>query len=280
MDFIHIGIIDIIDIFAIALLMYYLYKITRGTQAPNILTGIIVIYLLWLVVKALGMEMLSAILGHIIGVGVVALIVVFQPEIRRFLQLLGKTSRQRRSSLLGRLLYFRDDTPGDTSYLPHIVKACSDMSATKTGALIVIQRQMDLSAIVESGITLDAAITAPLLKNIFFKNSPLHDGAVIINNGRIAAAKCVLPSTQSNVPVSFGMRHRAALGTSETTDAAIVVVSEETGTISIARFGQIKMGVAPAALLEQLQQTIESDDEGPAGRRGAAGGATKQGPAV
>lgn len=262
MDFIQITVIDVIDIFAIATIMYYLYKITRGTQAPNILTGVLLIYLLWIVVKALNMEMLSAVLGHIIGVGVVALIVVFQPEIRRFLQMLGKRSSQRRNSFFGKLFDFKEARNTDLSYLPELIRACSNMSASKTGALIVIQQQFDLTLTIETGVAIDADISSQLLENIFFKNSPLHDGAVIITHGRIAAAKCVLPSTQSPVPVAFGMRHRAALGMSEASDAIIVVVSEETGGISVAQNGQIKKGIAPTALLDELQALLMPPAEG------------------
>ncbi len=266
MDFIRITIVDILDIFAIAVIMYYMYKITRGTQAPNILTGIILIYLLWIVVQALNMEMLSAVLGHIIGVGVVALIVVFQPEIRRFLQLLGKRSKQRRSSFFGKLFDFREEKHTDMGFLNPMVKACADMSASKTGALIVIQEYLDLGFITETGITLDANISSSLLKNIFFKNSPIHDGAVVINNGRIVAAKCVLPSTQNDVPISFGMRHRAALGVTEVSDAIVIVVSEETGAISLARNGKIKIGVPPDELYYELLTLMEiaSEEQGKA----------------
>lgn len=257
MDFIKITFIDVIDIFAIAVIMYYLYKLTRGTQAPSIFTGIIVIYLLWIIVRALNMEMLSAILGHIIGVGVIALIVVFQPEIRRFLQVLGKQSQQRRHSFFGKLFDFRDEKSADTAYLAPLAKACADMSASYTGALIVIQQQFDLAMITETGIMIDGNVSSALLKNIFFKNSPLHDGAVIIHNGRIVAAKCILPSTQSDVPVYFGMRHRAALGVSESTDALVVVVSEETGAISLARNGEIRSGIIPNSLLDELRSILD-----------------------
>jgi TIGR00159 family protein len=262
MDFIQIGIIDIIDIVAIATIMYYVYKFTRGTQAPNIFTGILLIYFLWIIVRALKMEMLSAVLGHIIGVGVVALIVVFQPEIRRFLQMLGRRSSQRRNTFLEKLFDFKDAPDTRLEYLPELVRACGDMSAGKVGALVVIQKQLDLTMIAETGIEVDARISASLLENIFFKNSPLHDGAVIINKERIRAAKCVLPSTQSSVPVSFGMRHRAALGMSEATDAAVVVVSEETGSISLAHAGQIKIGIAPAALAEEIRLAILPEESG------------------
>ena len=261
MDFIHINIIDIIDILVVALLMYYIYRIARGTPAPSILTGIMLIYVLWIVVKALNMEMLSAILGHIIGVGVIALIVVFQPEVRRFLQVLGSRSRQRRNSFWGRILVFREDRNDDLSYLPELVRACTDMSASKTGALIIVQQHMELNTIVETGIEVNADVSAALLENIFFKNSPLHDGAVVIGKARIVAAKCILPSTQNNVPVSFGMRHRAALGASEVTDAMVIVVSEETGAISIAQDGQIKCGIAPAALRDEIIAHLDVDKE-------------------
>ncbi len=253
MGFLDFTFWDLLDIFSVALIMYYVYKITRGTQAPNIITGILVIYLLWIVVQALNMEMLSAILGQIIGVGVIALIIVFQPEIRRFLQVLGNRSRQRQHSFLGKMFEFAgEDKKEDVSFLAPIIKACSDMSQSKTGALIVIQRETDLANIIETGIMVDAIVSSALVKNIFFKNSPLHDGAVVITDGRIAAAKCVLPSTQSEVPVSFGMRHRAALGISEYSDAIVLVVSEETGTISLANGGLIKCNIATTALQEEV----------------------------
>ncbi|MBE5033741.1 diadenylate cyclase CdaA [Gallalistipes aquisgranensis] len=252
MDFIQITVIDVIDIVVVATIMYYLYKVTKGTHTPSILTGILLIYLLWVVVKALNMELLSAILGHIIGVGVIALIVVFQPEIRRFLHLIGTRSNQHRDSFLGRLFDMHEYHNDHLEYVSPIVKACGDMSDTKTGALIVIQQKSDLSVIAETGISIDARISSSLLKNIFFKNSPLHDGAVIINDGRIVAAKCVLPSTQQEVPVSYGMRHRAALGVSEVCDALVVVVSEETGHISVARNGEMHSNLSTAQLQAEL----------------------------
>lgn len=252
MDFIQITVIDIIDIVVVATIMYYIYKVTKGTHTPSILMGILLIYLLWVVVKALNMELLSAILGHIIGVGVIALIVVFQPEIRRFLHLIGTRSSQHRNSFLGRLFDLHEYQNDHLEYVSPIVKACTDMSETKTGALIVIQQKSDLSVIAETGISIDARISSSLLKNIFFKNSPLHDGAVIINDGRIVAAKCVLPSTQQEVPVSYGMRHRAALGVSDVCDALVVVVSEETGHISVARNGEMHADLSPSQLRAEL----------------------------
>ena len=264
MGFIPIHLIDIIDILVVALIMYYVYKIARGTPAPSILVGILLIYVIWFIVRALKMEMLSEILGSIISVGVIALIVVFQPEIRRFLQVLGNRGLRRQNSFWNRIFFFKETKDNDYEYLTPLVRACIDMSASKTGVLILIQQHMELAAIAETGIPIDAKITASLLKNLFFKNSPLHDGAVIIKDARIEAAKCILPSTQSSVPVSFGMRHRAALGASEVTDAVVVVVSEETGAISLARNGQIKIGIAPASLKDELLAYMEEDKEGPA----------------
>ncbi len=259
MGFISFTFIDIIDIVVVALIMYYIYKIARGTPAPSILTGILLIYILWMVVDALQMQMLRAIMGHIIGVGVVALIVVFQPEIRRFLQMIGKRS-MRRKTFWSRLFSMRGVEAEGYEYLTPLVRACMDMSLTKTGALIVIQQKVVLTHIAETGVAVDAIISTPLLKNIFFKNSPLHDGAVIIRDGRIEAAKCVLPSTQSEVPVSFGMRHRAALGVSEATDAVVVVVSEETGGISIAYNGTIRTGIAHDHLHREILKKMKSNE--------------------
>ncbi len=259
MGFISFTLIDIVDIVVVALLMYYIYKIARGTPAPSILSGILLIYILWMVVDALQMQMLRAIMGHIIGVGVIALIVVFQPEIRRFLQVIGKRSVRRRT-FWARIFSLRGTHDEGYGYLDALVRACADMSASKTGALIVIQREVVLTHIAETGVALDAMISTPLLKNIFFKNSPLHDGAMIIRNARIEAAKCVLPSTQSEVPVSFGMRHRAALGVSEATDAVVVVVSEETGRISIARNGVIRTNIAHERLHREILKELRDNE--------------------
>jgi len=256
--FLDITIIDVIDVFVVALIMFQIYRFTRGTNALRIMAGILLVYLLWVVVKALNMELLSMILGQVIGVGVIALIVVFQPELRRFLTLLGTQYTNRRVSILSRLFRPRGRAVNvvGQEWIDTIVSACSDMAATKTGALIVIARTVNLLPIIEKGERIDALISAPLIENIFFKNSPLHDGAVVIANGRIAAAKCVLPSTEREVPMEFGMRHRAALGAAEVTDALVVVVSEERGTISIARKGHISRDITPARLRILLRKGL------------------------
>ena len=250
MGFVPFTFIDFIDIILVAAIMFWIYRATRGTNAPYIISGIIMIYLMWVVVRTLNMELLSNILGQFVSVGVIALIIVFQPEIRRFLQMIGM--RQKRFNFIARIFNRHDNT--SVTIIAPIVQACREMSAHKTGALIVIGRQSDLRLITEGGIAIDAKISTPLLENIFFKNAPLHDGAVVIEGDRIVAAKCILPVTQSDVPKSYGTRHRAAIGMSEISDAIILVVSEETGGISIAHGGTIHRDIAPDQLANLLQR--------------------------
>ena len=250
MGFVPFTFIDFIDIILVAAIMFWIYRATRGTNAPYIISGIIMIYLMWVVVRTLNMELLSNILGQFVSVGVIALIIVFQPEIRRFLQMIGM--RQKRFNFIARIFNRNDNT--SVTIIAPIVQACREMSAHKTGALIVIGRQSDLRLITEGGIAIDAKISTPLLENIFFKNAPLHDGAVVIEGDCIVAAKCILPVTQSDVPKSYGTRHRAAIGMSEISDAIILVVSEETGGISIAHGGTIHRDIAPDQLANLLQR--------------------------
>ena len=250
MGFVPFTFIDFIDIILVAAIMFWIYRATRGTNAPYIISGIIMIYLMWVVVRTLNMELLSNILGQFVSVGVIALIIVFQPEIRRFLQMIGM--RQKRFNFIARIFNRNDNT--SVTIIAPIVQACREMSAHKTGALIVNGRQSDLRLITEGGIAIDAKISTPLLENIFFKNAPLHDGAVVIEGDRIVAAKCILPVTQSDVPKSYGTRHRAAIGMSEISDAIILVVSEETGGISIAHGGTIHRDIAPDQLANLLQR--------------------------
>ena len=256
--FLDITLVDIIDIFVVALIMFQVYRLTRGTNALRIVVGILIIYLLWIVTRVLNMELLSMILGQIIGVGVIALIIVFQQEIRRFLILLGTQYTNRRVSFMARLFRPRGRQVKvvGQEWIDTVVGACADMAKTKTGALIVIARKVNLLPFIEQGERIDALISASLIKNIFFKNSPLHDGAMVIADDRIAAARCVLPSTEREVPMEFGMRHRAALGASEITDALVIVVSEERGTISIARKGHISRDISPAHLQVLLRKGL------------------------
>ncbi len=254
MDFIPFSFIDFIDILLVALFMFGIYRMSRGTNAPYIFTGIIIIYFVWVVVRALNMELLQAILGQLVSVGVIALIILFQPEIRNFLQAIGR--RQGGFQFINNIF----SRGGAETSLQPIITACSEMSATKTGALIVIAQRSDLSDIIESGITLDAKMTVSLLENIFFKNAPLHDGAVVVMDGRIVAAKCILPVTQSPVPKSYGTRHRAAIGITETSDAVVVVVSEETGGISVAFGGNIERNIAPQNLAQTISKHFIKSD--------------------
>lgn len=255
MDFIPFTFIDFIDIFFVALIMFGLYRMTRGTNAPYIVSGIIVIYIVWVVVRALNMELLSSILGQIVSVGVLAIIIVFQPELRHFLQMIGM--RRKGFNFINRIFNTHDFTGPN---LTPIISACTDMSESKTGALIVLAQESDLRDIIDGGIRLDAQLSQPLLENIFFKNAPLHDGAAVVMNNRIVAAKCILPVTQSNVPKSYGTRHRAAIGITETSDAIVVVVSEETGGISVAFGGKIERNIAQRNLAQAISRHFVNAD--------------------
>lgn len=253
--FITLKILDVVDIVLVALLLYQIYMLIRGTVAINIFVGVFALYLFWLIVKALNMELLSTILDKVIGLGVIALLIVFQQEIRRFLLYFGNRYFSRYNFSIERLFFpGRADKEGGLN--PEaIVKAARNMSETKTGALIVLARRSELEVYAETGDLIDADISSRLLENIFFKNSPLHDGAVIIANNKIHAARCVLPVTdRMDLPAHYGMRHRAAIGITEHTDAVVVVVSEETGKISFIIDGAVKSRLTPV----QLQAEIES----------------------
>ena len=257
MGFIPFHCIDFLDSRLVAGILVFVYKAMKGTNAPYIMGGIVMVYLVWIVVKALNMELLSTILGQIISVGVIALLVIFQPELRRFLFTLGIS--QKRWNFLNRLLSIQHKH-NHVSISP-IVSACHDMSENKVGALIVFRRADDLQFVIDGGIAIDAKITTSLIKNIFFKNAPLHDGAVIIENDRIVAAKCILPVTQSSVPKSYGTRHRAAIGLSEMTDAVVLVVSEETGAISIVKGGKVKANIDHQKLSGYLKQLLDEEEK-------------------
>lgn len=242
----HISVLDIIDIFLVAIVLFQLYRLIRGTAAISIFLGIFFIYLFWLVVRALNMELISALLGQVIGVGVIALIIVFQQEVRRFLLVIGNKYMTRSRFSFSRLFSVKTNESGSPREAEEIVKACERMAAGKTGALIVISRKSSLDLFSEGGEILRAIISAELLETIFFKNTPLHDGAVLIEGGLILAARCPLPTTdQVNLPPRFGMRHRAAIGMSEHSDALIVVISEESGFISVVDTGVIRENISP-----------------------------------
>ncbi|MEA3496397.1 MAG: diadenylate cyclase CdaA [Bacteroidota bacterium] len=237
-DFLSINFIDLIDIVFVAFLIYFLYRIVKGTIAFNIFLGFLSVYLLWWVVMALDMTLLSRILGQFIGVGALALIIVFQQEIRKFLLIIGQNNIFVKSNFSVNKLFpwnWKVENPITLNY-SEIVSACNDMSKTKTGALIVIPKSSELRNFASTGISINASITSHLIKSIFIKNSPLHDGAVIVVKNKISAASCILPvSDNINISSSLGLRHRAAIGISEQSDAFVIIVSEETGEISIAK---------------------------------------------
>ena len=258
MGFIPFTFIDVIDILLVASLFYSVYRAMKGTSAPYIMVGIFVIYLVWILVKTFNLVLFSSILGQIISVGVIAIFIIFQPEIRHFLQAIG---RQRgRFEWLSRIFNFRNRRTEQEIDLEPLVVACQEMGADKVGALIIIKQTDDLNVVVESGIRIDAKLSTSLIENIFFKNAPLHDGGVVISGDRIVAAKCVLPSTQQEVPKSYGMRHRAALGMSEVSDAIVIAVSEETGRISLAHDSVIKRNIDPQNLAQSIRKLMRKND--------------------
>lgn len=241
--------IDAVDILLVAVLLYQLYRLIRGTAALSIFIGIFLIYLFWLIVKALNMELTSALLGQVIGVGAIALIILFQQEVRRFLLVIGNRYMSRQKFSLGKIFASMGDETESPREAEEIVRAAESMSSKKVGALIVLARRSSLDIYSDGGERLDAVISAELLETIFFKNSPLHDGAVLIIDGKIHSARCPLPITDRvTLPSRFGMRHRAAIGISEHTDALVVVVSEESGKISVVESGEIKENITPNEL--------------------------------
>lgn len=256
--FITIRIIDIIDILLVAYLMYVIYSLIKGTAAFNIFVGIITIYFLYRLVKALNMQLLESILGQVISVGVIALMIVFQQEIRRMLLYLG-TRYFKQGNFSIENLFSPNVKKSSSIKIKSIIKACSIMANEKTGALIVIARKNNLTSYADTGDILNAETSSRVLVSIFNKYSPLHDGAVIINGEKVFAARCVLPVSESLIlPPHFGMRHRAGLGMSESTDALIIIISEETGNISIADNGEIKEAIDIRTLMDNLQKEFES----------------------
>ncbi len=257
--FLTVNLLDFLDIAIVGYLIYQIYKLLKGTIAFNISIGVAIIYAFSRLVEALKMEMLSQILGVFVSVGFILIVVVFQPEIRRFLLLLGNTTMRGRSNFLSRLLT-KDLEPNEDrqSALQQIKIALLHLSKEKIGALIVFSRNIDLEAISHVSVPLNAEINHLLIVSIFQKESPLHDGAVVIGKGKILAAGCILPVSESPaLPESAGLRHRAALGVTERTNTATFVVSEETGHISFAEDSRIEIALNSTRLNELLfQQSI------------------------
>ena len=252
--FLHIRVLDVIDILLVALLLYSLYNLLKGTAAVNIFLGILAIFALWRIVKSLGMDLLSDLLGAFISVGFIAFIVVFQPEIRKFLLAIGSPGFVKRNR--GKFLFWKVNLRAeDLSEIEPVVQACQRMSLLNTGALIVVARRNDLTEFTDTGMEIDSLISDQLIESIFYKNNPLHDGAVIISGNRIRAARCILPVTSStDLPAELGLRHRSAIGITERTDAIAIIVSEQTGKISYCKDGVISMDVKASGLKSALTE--------------------------
>lgn len=250
--------LDFIDILLVAIIIYYVYSLIKGTIAVNILIGVGLFYGIYLVVKQMEMRLLTEIFGGFISVGSIALIVVFQQEIRRFLLHIGKNISLRRKKFLWSIFGGKKSTHRENvEFIKPIVEACQNMSKSRTGALLVFSRYFDEEYYQTSGTLIDAPISKRLLESIFFKNSPLHDGAVIIVDNRIMTASSVLPLSDSeDLPPQFGLRHRAAIGVTEVSEAVAVIVSEETGEISFAKDGNINMNLTAEELEKILAEEL------------------------
>lgn len=245
---------DVIDIFLVSVLIYQLYRLVRGTAALNIFVGVAVFYLFYRTVRLFNLELFSSILGKFIDVGVIALLIVFQQELRRFFLFIGTYNVVGNQKIRKAIFSWGEDGKESVLDINAVVKACRNMGEAKTGALIVITRGNDLKFYTNTGDPVQARVSVRMIESIFFKNSPLHDGAVIISNNTIRAARCVLPVTENNdFPAHLGMRHRAAVGITENTDSLAIVVSEQTGDIAFARDGEMENGVSPERLKELLE---------------------------
>lgn len=258
--FLDIGLVDVIDILLVTILLSQVYKLMKGSMAIRVFFGFLSLYLIYLVVRAVEMELLSSILGQFMGVGVLAVIILFQQEIRKFLLLVGRTTSLREGQFMKNLRFVMNTTVTPGMDVTAVVDAAKSLGATNTGALIVISKDSELKFYVESGDRIDSVLSKRLLMTIFTKNGPLHDGAVIIHNGRILAARCILPVTdKDDLPAHFGLRHRAAIGMTEITDTLVVVVSEETGQISAVQNGEISNNLSPQELRATINEYLTEE---------------------
>jgi len=248
--------VDALDILLVALLLYQVYYLVRGSIASRVFLGYLLVYLFYLAVRALGLELLTSLLQNFMGVGALALIVIFQQEIRRFLLIIGKSTNVANSRLVRQWLG-QNSTPEPTTPLKPIIDGCRALAAEFTGGLIIIGKNDGLEKYIQSGEWLDAVLSKRLLLSIFGQYSPLRDGATIILDGRVKAARCILPASENDeLPTSTGFRHRAALGLSEATDAAAIAISEETGRIALAIDGELYPNLSLTELEERLRQYL------------------------
>jgi uncharacterized protein (TIGR00159 family) len=255
--FLDVRLVDLFDIAAVSFLLFQVYKLMRGSVAIRIFLGFLFLYLIYLVVRAIDMDLLSSILDQFMGVGVIAVIVLFQQEIRKFLLMLGKTPIFNRETMFRGFWGHNENTE---EKVRQVVEAVKSMGGANTGALIVYSRDTELKFYAESGDLINADLSKRLLLSIFNKYSPLHDGAVIIHHNRIIAARCVLPVTErEDLPAQFGMRHRAAIGMSEATDSLVLVVSEETGQMSIAQNGIMSHNLSGHEITDKIMEYLTEE---------------------
>jgi uncharacterized protein (TIGR00159 family) len=255
--FISFGIKDAIDILLVAFFLYQIYRLMKNSGTLTVFSGVVSVIIVWVLVsKVLEMRLMGAILDTFMNVGFVVIVILFQDDIRRFLLALGSN---RGWKFLSKLFSKKDDDAAkEGKYIAPVVLAAMNMARKKTGALIVIQKEIDLSIYIQTGEMFDADVNARLIENIFFNNSPLHDGALIIANNRIKAASCILPVAQNaTIPKEMGLRHRAGLGMAKETDAVVVMVSEERGTITVAHNGKISLPVTAEKLHQILSGELE-----------------------
>ncbi|RZK49900.1 MAG: TIGR00159 family protein [Pedobacter sp.] len=255
-DFLKLGWVNAIDIILVAILLYYIYSLIKNTIAVNLLIGLAIIFIFYQVVSSLKMDLLSAIINKFMSVGILALVVIFQPEIRRFLLHIGKSSLIQQNRIWWRNLFGGKEKERDNLIrIKPIIDACKSMKKSRTGALLVFVKFYDDQLFANSSELIESKISKRLLESIFQKNSPLHDGAVVIAENKIKSASCILPLTlNDNLPPQFGLRHRAGIGISENTDAVAVIVSEETGEIAYAKQGRVRMNVSFGELEKLLNK--------------------------
>jgi uncharacterized protein (TIGR00159 family) len=258
--FLDISWVDVIDVFFVSVLLYQVYNLMKGSIAIKVFVGFLFLYLIFLVVKAARMELLTSILGQFMGVGVLAVIILFQQEMRKFLLLLGRTQFLSEGDFFKNLKSYWSFSGKSNKYnITPIIEAAKTLGGANTGALIVLSKNSGLKFFAESGDILDAELSKRLFLSIFNKYSPLHDGAVIVYNDRIVAARCILPVTEREVPAHFGLRHRAAIGMSENSDTLVVVVSEETGQMSVMRNGAAYNNLSTQELRKAINDYLYED---------------------
>jgi len=255
LDFIEFTFLDFLDITLVGLLLYYVYKLLKGTVAINIFIGISIVFLIYKITQVLNMDMLSGILEVLVGGGAIAILIIFHPELRKFLLMLGSANIGSKRSFINQLKFLKTEISSEVD-VDSIVTACYRMSASKTGALLVIERNNSLDFAKQNGDYMNAEITVPLLESIFYKNSPLHDGATLIKDNFITATRVVLPLSESTLPSRFGLRHRAAIGITERTDSFCLVVSEETGKISLIKDGEFELFTDEEGLKEKIKSHL------------------------